>query len=79
TRAVEGLVGPLPAPLWTNTQRWRYALPDARLSSEAIEAAAAMNLFIAGDATAEKGRVHLALEEGMEVADRIVRQLEASA
>ncbi|GAB5534962.1 MAG: NAD(P)/FAD-dependent oxidoreductase [Rubricoccaceae bacterium] len=76
TRAVESLIGALPAPLWTDTQRWRYALPDASLSPKAIETAAAMNLFIAGDATAEKGRVHLALEEGLGVADRIVRQLE---
>lgn len=75
TRAVEGLIGTLPVPLWTDTQRWRYALPDAPLPPEAIEAAAEMNLFIAGDMTAAKGRVHLALEEGMDVADRIVRQL----
>ena len=78
--AVEGLLGaPLPDPLWTDTQRWRYALPDAPLSPEAVEAAAAMNLFLAGDATAAKGRVHLALEEGLDVADRIARQLEASS
>jgi len=75
TRAVEGLLGSLPTPLWTDIQRWRYALPEAPLATEAVEGAAALNLFIAGDATAVKGRVHLALEEGLDVADRIVRQL----
>ena len=75
-RAVESLMGPLPSPVWADTQRWRYALPNAPLSPEAVETAAQMKLFIAGDVTAAKGRVHLALEEGLSVAERIRRQLE---
>ena len=75
TRAVESLVGTLPAPLWTDTQRWRYALPDAPLAPEAVRMAADESLFFAGDLTAGKGRVHLALEEGLDAADRIAAAL----
>ena len=75
TRAVESLVGTLPAALWTDTQRWRYALPDAPLAPQAVEQAEAQRLFLAGDLTAGTGRVHLALEEGLAVADRIATAL----
>ena len=69
--AVASLLGPLPAPLWTDTQRWRYALPDGKADTDVLEAAAAHGLYFAGDWTAGKGRVHLALEEGLEAAERI--------
>ena len=75
TRAVEGLVGTLPVARWTDTQRWRYSLPDGRLDPAAVEAAAAVGLFLAGDATAGKGRVHLALDEGLSVGERIAEAL----
>ncbi len=73
TAAVAGLWGALPEPLWTDTQRWRYALPDARADLDALREAASLGLFFAGDFTAGKGRVHLALEEGLAVADRVRR------
>lgn len=69
--AVAGLLGPLPDPLWTDTQRWRYALPNAEADPDTLEAASEHGLFFAGDFTAEKGRVHLAVEAGLEVAERI--------
>jgi predicted NAD/FAD-dependent oxidoreductase len=69
--SVETLLGPLPAPAWTDTQRWRYALPDAPLDTAPLDDAADLGLFFAGDATAGRGRVHLALEEGLRVAERI--------
>ncbi|MDT0631645.1 FAD-dependent oxidoreductase [Rubrivirga sp. S365] len=69
--AVADLVGPLPGPAWTDTQRWRYSLPDGAADADALEAAAAHGLFFAGDYTAGKGRVHLALEEGLAAADRV--------
>ena len=78
-RAVEALVGTLPVALWTDTQRWRYALPDAPFASDAVERAEAQKLFLAGDLTAGKGRVHLALEEGLAVADRIAEALGVEA
>ncbi|NNF58605.1 MAG: NAD(P)-binding protein [Rhodothermaceae bacterium] len=69
--SVEEVWGPLPAPLFTDTQRWRYALPEAEVNGAALRASEPEGLFIAGDATAGKGRVHLALEEGLAVAERI--------
>ena len=67
-RAVGGLWGALPAPLWTDTQRWRYSLPNDGLDPAALEGD---GLFVAGDWTAGTGRVHLALEEGLKAAERI--------
>ena len=75
--AVAGLWGPLPAPAWTDTQRWRYSLPNGGPDRDALADAAGHGLFVAGDHTAGKGRVHLALEEGLAVADRL-RAFEAS-
>jgi predicted NAD/FAD-dependent oxidoreductase len=75
--AVEGLWGPLPAPLWTDTQRWRYSLPNGAADTDVLEGAAEHDLFFAGDFTAGKGRVHLAVEEGRRAAVRI-RQSVAS-
>ena len=72
TEAVAGLLGPLPDPLWTDTQRWRYALPNDRADPETLRAASGHGLFFAGDFTADKGRVHLALQEGLDVAERIL-------
>ncbi|MEM1117118.1 MAG: FAD-dependent oxidoreductase [Bacteroidota bacterium] len=72
TEAVAGLLGALPDPLWTDTQRWRYALPNAQADAEALQAASGHGLFFAGDFTAAKGRVHLALEQGTEAARRML-------
>ena len=69
--AVADLLGPLPEPAWTDTQRWRYSLPNGAADTGALEAASAHGLFFAGDWTAGKGRVHLALEEGLAAADRV--------
>ena len=69
--AVADLLGPLPEPAWTDTQRWRYSLPDGTADTDALETAAVHGLFFGGDWTAGKGRVHLALEEGLAAADRV--------
>ena len=69
--AVADLLGPLPEPAWTDTQRWRYSLPNGAADTDVLEAAAEHGLFFAGDYTAGKGRVHLALEEGLAVAERV--------
>ena len=69
--AVRDLLGPLPEPAWTDTQRWRYSLPNGRADTDALEAASEHGLFFAGDYTAGKGRVHLALEEGLAAAERV--------
>ena len=73
--AVAGVWGALPEPLWTDTQRWRYSLPNAAADPGALDHAARHGLFFAGDFTAGKGRVHLALEEGLSAAERIRQSL----
>lgn len=76
--AVADLWGPLPAPLWTDTHRWRYSLPNGPADTAVLEAAAPHGLFFAGDFTAGKGRVHLAIEEGLKAAERIRQYVGAS-
>ena len=68
---IEALVGPLPPRLWTDSQRWRYSLPDGAVDAAALAAAEPLGLFAAGDAVAGKGRAHLALESGLGVAARV--------
>ncbi len=67
----EALVGPLPEPLWTDTQRWRYSLPNSAVDAGARDAAAALGLIVAGDGVAGAGRAHLALESGLDAAERL--------
>ncbi len=74
--AVRPLLGdllgtPLGAPAWADSQRWRYALPDAAADPTALALGADAGLFFAGDFIAGQGRVHLALESGLAAADRI--------
>jgi predicted NAD/FAD-dependent oxidoreductase len=69
---VEALVGTdLPPFAWTDTQRWRYALPTAPADAEALAEGEAAGLFFAGDALAGKGRIGRAIESGLDAADRI--------
>ena len=76
---VEGLVGgALPAPLFTDTQRWRYSLPDAALDAHARAAAEADGLFVAGDGIIGRGRIHLALHDGADAAERAAGWLGAA-
>jgi renalase len=65
------LGGALPEPVWVDHQRWRYALPDAPADAEALATGAELGLFFAGDAVAGEGRVHRALESGLDAAGRI--------
>jgi predicted NAD/FAD-dependent oxidoreductase len=58
-------------PDWTDTQGWRYALPDAAAEREPLSAVADAGLHFAGDWVAGEGRVHAAVESGLDAADRI--------
>jgi predicted NAD/FAD-dependent oxidoreductase len=70
-RLVQALVGQsLGQPLWANLQRWRYALPDGHADGDVLNGTGS-GLFFAGDYTADLGRIHLAIEEGWKVAERI--------
>ncbi|MEM8599773.1 MAG: FAD-dependent oxidoreductase [Bacteroidota bacterium] len=67
------LSAPLPEPAWTDTQRWRYALPTSAADLDALAGSAACGLFFAGDYLVGQGRVHRALETGRDAAEQIQR------
>lgn len=73
TEYVSALLGDdLGAPLWADLQRWRYSLPDAAADFDTLnQLGAPHGLFFAGDYTDSKGRVHLAIERGWQVAELI--------
>ena len=62
------------APLWSDVQRWRYALPDSGADFDALNAFGS-GLFFAGDYTSGQGRLHLAIESGWRAASAIERVL----
>ncbi len=68
------LIGPeLDAPLWSDVQRWRYALPTSHADVARLNSTGS-GLYFAGDYTTGLGRVHLAVESGWQVADLIVAE-----
>jgi predicted NAD/FAD-dependent oxidoreductase len=56
---------------WWNGQRWRYAHPHTPLDDTELAAWETDGLFFAGDALTGKGRVHLALQSGLDVGARM--------
>jgi hypothetical protein len=61
----------LRGPAWSDHQRWRYALPDTPVDKDRVAAGEDLGLFVAGDGLAGKGRVGIALESGLDAAERI--------
>lgn len=62
---------PLPSPIFTDVQRWQYALPAVKADADALNAATLpIGLAFCGDAFVG-GRVHLALEHGIIVARQL--------
>ncbi|NJM06148.1 NAD(P)-binding protein [Candidatus Gracilibacteria bacterium] len=59
--------------LWANVQRWRYALPDSGANCAALNGTES-GLYFAGDYCVGQGRVHLAIENGWQVADMMEQQ-----
>ncbi len=64
----------LHAPSWSDRQGWRYALPDGICDFHVLNTVLP-GLYFAGDFTAGQGRVHLAVEQGWRVAERILQDL----
>lgn len=60
-------------PVWTDQQRWRYALADDAVDEEIVRSAEDAGLFFTGDWIPGEGRVHLAMRDGLEVAERIAQ------
>ncbi|WP_247009453.1 NAD(P)/FAD-dependent oxidoreductase [Halorientalis litorea] len=61
-------------PDWTDTQHWRYALPEGGVD-DAIEAATDHGLYFAGDWVAGESRVHAALRSGLETGEAIADEV----
>ncbi len=61
----------LTAPDWTDTQGWRYALPDEGAPSGLLQSAAADALYFVGDWVAGEARLHAALRSGLETGERL--------
>lgn len=60
-------------PDWTDTQGWRYALPNDAVAGAPVDAAREAGLHVAGDWVAGDGRVHAAVEAGLAAADHLTR------
>ena len=58
-------------PDWTDRQGWRYALPDEAPPADPLRAAEEHDLYLAGDWVEGDGRVHLAVESGLDAGGRI--------
>lgn len=74
--AVRGLLPtPLPDPDWWDSQRWMLAHPKHAMNASLLRPFEDQGLYYAGDALVGKGRVALALREGLDVADRISERM----
>ena len=63
---------PLDNPFFSDVYRWKYALPAEKADAEQLNALAMpLGLAFCGDAFVG-GRVHLALEHGVEVARQLI-------
>lgn len=63
----------LASPIFGDVQRWRYALPDQKADSEQLHALTLpVGLALCGDGFVG-GRVHHALEHGMQVAHQLLK------
>jgi predicted NAD/FAD-dependent oxidoreductase len=60
---------------WADVQRWRYALPD-RGCNTAVLNSSRSGLYFAGDYVVGQGRAHLAIENGWEIAEQMIAELE---
>lgn len=66
----------LPVPTWVNVQRWRYALPDQAADKATLwQVGAPLGLYFGGDFMVGVGRVHLAIENGWQLAAEIAAYL----
>jgi predicted NAD/FAD-dependent oxidoreductase len=62
-----------PSPLWLDRQGWKYALPNGKADHIILESYEQSDgLYFTGDALAGLGRIHLAMEHGMTIAQRII-------
>jgi len=58
-------------PDWTDHQGWRYALPEDGVARDPLQLAEADGLYCLGDWVVGEARLHAALRNGFEVAERV--------
>lgn len=58
-------------PDWTDGRRWRHALPNEGVDRAPLADAERAGLYFAGDWVAGDGRVHLAVESGLDAGERV--------
>ncbi|OAQ52801.1 NAD/FAD-dependent oxidoreductase [Natrinema mahii] len=61
-------------PDWTDHQGWRYALPEDGVARDPLQLAEADGLYCLGDWVAGESRLHAALRNGLEVAERVAER-----
>lgn len=62
-------------PDWFEAKRWMYAHPSSGADVAAARSGEDEGIYIAGDALVGKGRLNLALESGLRVAERIIGRI----
>ena len=65
--------------VWAELKRWRYGLPSAPLSTEAIKLGAMNQLYFAGDFLKGRGRVLDAMEAGVNLAKDFQKDINGEA
>jgi hypothetical protein len=63
-------------PDWTDHQGWRYALPERGVAGGAVQSAESAGLYCLGDWVAGEARLHAALENGLDVGERVAYAVE---
>jgi renalase len=58
-------------PAWTDHQGWRYALPENGVAAGPLQTAEAAGLYCLGDWVPGEARLHAALENGLDVGERV--------
>jgi len=58
-------------PDWTDTQGWRYALPESGVDTDPVDAARGSGLYLLGDWVAGESRLHAAIGNGLDVGERV--------
>jgi renalase len=61
----------LAAPDWVDSHGWRLAQPDDGVDTGLLDRAGEDDLFFAGDWVAGEGRIHLALDSGLDAGERL--------
>lgn len=62
------------SPAWTDSQGWRYALPEDGVALGPVRDAEQSGFYCLGDWVAGEARLHAALGNGLETGERIVHQ-----